>query len=86
MLISRQSALGSWQAKNWDPKVGSTKFDEFCESLKKPIFGGSEDIAALPIGHDDRLVPLSNNFKIDFTVLNYAKWIKEVRMILVLLF
>jgi len=67
--------LEYWQSKNWDPNVGSTKFDEFCEFLKKPLIGRSE-IAALPIGHDDRLVTLMDNLKIDFSVVNYAKWIK----------
>ncbi|BGP01875.1 hypothetical protein NBRC10513v2_005515 [Rhodotorula toruloides] len=25
--------LGSWQARNWDPSVGSTRFFEFCDTL-----------------------------------------------------
>ena len=28
--------LGAWQAKNWDPKVGSSAFDAFCHALLKP--------------------------------------------------
>lgn len=26
--------LGYWQARNWDPKVGSNKFYEFCDVLQ----------------------------------------------------
>ncbi|KAG9314743.1 serine carboxypeptidase S28-domain-containing protein [Chiua virens] len=68
--------LGAWQAKVWDPAVGSTKFDEFCEALSKPIIGAYE-IAALPVGHEDRLLTIWDDHKIDFSVLNYAQWIRE---------
>lgn len=65
--------------------MGSTSFDEFCEALSKPI-GRSPDIAALPIGHEDRLLTLWEDQKIDFSVLNYAQWIREVRLVSILLF
>ncbi|KAG6332495.1 hypothetical protein ID866_6597 [Astraeus odoratus] len=68
--------LSFWQAKNWDPAVGSTDFDEFCDTLKKPIFGAT-NIASLPIGHEDRLFSLFDGYKIDFSILNYAKHIRE---------
>ena len=58
--------------------MDSTQFDEFCEALNKPITGATH-IAALPIGHEDRLLTLWDNHKIDFSVLNYAQWIREVR-------
>ncbi|KAF9234953.1 peptidase S28 [Melanogaster broomeanus] len=71
-----EGPLGAWQAKNWDPEVGSTRFDDFCEALSKPIVGASH-MAALPVGHEDRLLTLWNEHKIDFSILNYAQWIKE---------
>lgn len=85
MLINGKGPLGAWQSKNWDPAVGSTGFDEFCEALSKPI-GGAMHIAALPIGHEDRLLSVWDDHKIDFSVLNYAKWIREVRAVSIRLF
>ncbi|KAG6371555.1 hypothetical protein JVT61DRAFT_9261 [Boletus reticuloceps] len=70
-----EGPLGAWQSKNWDPAVGSTSFDEFCESLSKPV--GAPHIGALPIGHEDRLVTLLDDQKIDFSVLNFAQWVRE---------
>lgn len=85
MLINRKGPLGAWQSKNWDPAVGSTLFDDFCEALSKPI-GGATHITTLPIGHEDRLLTLWDNQKIDFSVLNYAQWIKEVRVVPIFLY
>ncbi|KAF8446373.1 peptidase S28 [Boletus edulis BED1] len=70
-----EGPLGAWQSKNWDPAVGSTSFDDFCESLSKPV--GAPHIGALPIGHEDRLVTLLDDQKIDFSVLNFAQWVRE---------
>ena len=68
MLRVAQSPLGSWQAKNWDPAVGSTRFDEFCAALAQPFGGkGSEQAVALPGG-----------LEVPITVLNYANYIKKV--------
>lgn len=71
-----ESPLGYWQAKVWDPAVGSTKFDEFCAFLDKPIFG-NDSVSSLPVGHEDRLVHLPGGIKLDFSILNYAQYIKE---------
>ncbi|KAH7925596.1 peptidase S28 [Leucogyrophana mollusca] len=71
-----ESPLGGWQSKNWDPEVGSLEFDEFCEALDKPIFGKNY-LSALPYDHKDRLVSLPGGLELDFSVLNYAKYIKE---------
>ncbi|KDQ62701.1 hypothetical protein JAAARDRAFT_121424 [Jaapia argillacea MUCL 33604] len=71
-----ETPLGSWQAKNWDPEVGSTKFDEFCEALAKPPFG-HHALRDLPFGDDSRMVRLPGGLTVDFAVLNYAKYIKE---------
>ncbi|KAG1889287.1 serine carboxypeptidase S28-domain-containing protein [Suillus subluteus] len=71
-----EAPLGYWQAKVWDPAVGSTKFDEFCAFLDKPILGNGS-ILSLPVGHEDRLVHLPGGIKLDFSILNYAQYIKE---------
>ena len=63
-----QSPLGAWQSKNWDPEVGSTRFDEFCEALAKPLFGkNATEFTLLPGG-----------LSVPITVYNYGKYIKEV--------
>ncbi|TDL22164.1 peptidase S28 [Rickenella mellea] len=56
--------LGAWQAKNWDPAVGSTRFDEFCDALAKPLIGSAT--STLPGG-----------VKVPLTVYNYAQYIRE---------
>ncbi|KAG2370312.1 serine carboxypeptidase S28-domain-containing protein [Suillus spraguei] len=71
-----EAPLGYWQAKVWDPAVGSTKFDEFCAFLDKPILG-NRSLSLLPVGHEDRLVDLPGDIKLDFSILNYAQYIKE---------
>ncbi|KAG1758024.1 serine carboxypeptidase S28-domain-containing protein [Suillus lakei] len=71
-----EAPLGYWQAKVWDPAVGSTKFDEFCAFLDKPILG-NDSVSSLPVGHEDRLVQLPGGIKLDFSILNYAQYIKE---------
>lgn len=78
-----KSPLGSWQAKNWDPVVGSTRWDEFCEALAQPIWKHPDLISAMnhtveydPASHrlfyDDGLV-------VELAVVNYAKYIRKVR-------
>ena len=66
LFVSLQSPLGSWQAKNWDPTVGSSAFEGFCAALASPH--GKSETELLPGG-----------LEIPFTVYNYAKYIKEVR-------
>ena len=77
-----QSPLSTWQAKNWDPAVGSNEFEEFCEALDKSIFGHSE---LLPEADDvadydtqTRMVSFSDGLTLDISILNYAKYVREV--------
>ncbi|CAL1713219.1 unnamed protein product [Somion occarium] len=70
-----ESPLGAWQAKNWDPEVGSTEFDKFCEALDEPLRGHEAD--GLTYDEDAQLVSLPNGLSIDLSVFNYAKYIKE---------
>ena len=40
----------------------------------------------LPFGHPKRMVSLGQDFAIDIAVVNYGKWVKEVRSQFVLIF
>lgn len=62
-----ESPLGSWQSKNWDPKLGSTKFDQFCDALAKPL----GKLTA------KQSLSLSSGINVPVTVWNYANYIKE---------
>ncbi|WVR08970.1 hypothetical protein IAU60_006029 [Kwoniella sp. DSM 27419] len=54
------SPLGYWQAKNWDPAVGSTAFYDFCDALT----------AAKGPGQKIGLI------RIPETIINYGRYIK----------
>ncbi|KAF9464098.1 serine carboxypeptidase S28-domain-containing protein [Collybia nuda] len=71
-----QGPLGSWQSKNWDPAVGSTRFDEFCTALSAP-FGNFSAAAELPFNHPERMVPVTTGFSVDFSIINYANYVKK---------
>ncbi|KAJ3833081.1 serine carboxypeptidase S28-domain-containing protein [Lentinula raphanica] len=72
-----ESPLGSWQAKVWDPEVGSTTFDEFCAALNKPPGHKNPDVMLLEYGHPDRMVSVPGGLKVDFAIINYGAWIKK---------
>lgn len=63
-----QTPLGAWQAKNWDPAVGSDRFQEFCDTLAHP-FSGKKPM-------ENHLLP--GGLEVPVTVLNYARWVKDV--------
>ncbi|KAH0585852.1 hypothetical protein H2248_007139 [Termitomyces sp. 'cryptogamus'] len=69
------SPLGAWQSKVWGP-FDSTTFDDFCTALTKPL-GNSSTVAQLPFGSPSRMVSVTDDFKVDFVILNYANYIKE---------
>lgn len=73
-----EGPLGSWQAKNWDPAVGSTVFDSFCAALVKPPFhlASSPAVVDAPFGDESRMVK-EEGLMLDYAVLNYAKYIRE---------
>ena len=73
-----KSPLAAWQAKCWDPEVGSNRFDEFCNALSKPYGRFSMEVNELPFGHDDRMVTLKGGLAVDFSIVRYGRWIKEV--------
>ncbi|KAF7314636.1 hypothetical protein MKEN_00937300 [Mycena kentingensis (nom. inval.)] len=73
-----ESPLGAWQSKCWHPDFISTQFDDFCEALDKPPFGsGLDSLSELPFGAPERSVMLPGGFSVDFTIVNYANYIKE---------
>lgn len=84
LSFSCQSPLSSWQSKNWDPAVGSTKFDEFCEALEKPILSLHEldfildGETGYQYDADRATITWSDGFEIDVSLFNYAKYIREV--------
>ncbi|KAI0311252.1 peptidase S28 [Amylostereum chailletii] len=62
------SPLGSWQRKNWDPAVGATEFDRFCDILS----GNTSTLA-----DTERTIQMPGGFSVNLAFLNYAKYIKE---------
>jgi len=73
------SARGSWQSKNWDPAVGSTRWDDFCDALVGKSNNESlitEDIAALESDGHELLESLKVE-AVDFTIFNYARYVRK---------
>ncbi|KAI0074024.1 peptidase S28 [Panus rudis PR-1116 ss-1] len=70
-----ESPLGAWQAKNWDPAVGSTDFEQFCDALNKPLLGHDPEI--LIYDNITQMVTLPGGLRVDLSVYNYANYIKE---------
>ncbi|KAH9891563.1 peptidase S28 [Cubamyces lactineus] len=70
-----ESPLGAWQGKVWDPEVGSTRFDEFCDALNRPF--GHVDDAEVSFDDDTGLLQVTGNLSVPVPVYNYAKWIRE---------
>ncbi|KAI0062858.1 peptidase S28 [Artomyces pyxidatus] len=60
--------LGSWQGKNWDPAVGDTSFDDFCDALN----GNTSTVA-----ESHKEVELPGGPRVNIALLNYAKYIRE---------
>ena len=65
--------------------MGSTRFDEFCEALDKPLIGHvSAQALRLPFEHPERMVKISDEegsqdaFVVDVSIINYGKYIKKV--------
>jgi len=75
-----QGLLGAWQAKCWDPKVGNTAFDDFCDALSKPFGGVTAANMELPFGHPKRVISLGQGVSLDLTIISYGRWIKEVSL------
>lgn len=69
--------FGSWQAKNWDPKVGSEEFDEFCKRINHPFNSLEDAVVATGVDLDDAMT-LASTPGFDFALLNYAAYVRTV--------
>ena len=76
--------LGSFQGKNWDKDVGNTGFEVFCAALAGHHTGGDElmrwdadEMLLQPDEANDLDGPKPAAIPLDFTLLNYAKYIRE---------
>ena len=72
-----QMVFESWQAKNWDPAVGSEEFDEFCKRIHHPAKSFEDIIKATGADLDDAMALVSTP-GFDFTLLNYAAYVRAV--------
>ncbi|KAG6853090.1 hypothetical protein C0991_006984 [Blastosporella zonata] len=70
------SPLGEWQSKVWG-SFGSTAFDDFCTALNKLPGHFSAMAADLPFNDPSRMMSLADGLKLDFSIFNYASYIKE---------
>lgn len=61
----------------WDPKVGSTGWDEFCTAIDKS-FVPWDAPEVLSYDEDAGLVTVTENLKVPLPVYNYAQYIKAV--------
>jgi Serine carboxypeptidase S28 len=75
--------LGSFQEKNWDEEVGNTSFEVFCAALaghhtrdRELMRWNTDEMLLHPDGADE-LGPNLGAAPLDFTLLNYAKYIRE---------
>ncbi|GHJ84782.1 hypothetical protein NliqN6_1184 [Naganishia liquefaciens] len=66
------SVLGSWQARNWDPAVGSLEFYRFCDILTAGLASSEDadgDLATFHIPGSPARVPAA--------VMNYAGYVRD---------
>lgn len=72
--------FGSWQQKNWDPAIGSNEFDNFCVKINRS-YGSIEDaVEATGVDTED-VMTLVGTPGFDLTLLNYAAYVRAVRML-----
>lgn len=75
--------MGYWQAKVWDPAVGSTGFEEFCAALAQPL--GHARARLLDYDAETQTVALPGGLNVPKVVYNYAQYIKEARRLTLLM-
>ncbi|TFY80438.1 hypothetical protein EWM64_g3577 [Hericium alpestre] len=61
------SPLGAWQNKNWDPAIGDTSFDAFCDAINVNTTGKA----------GNKFVTAPNGLNASTALLNYADYIKS---------
>jgi hypothetical protein len=70
-------AFESWQEKNWDPEVGSEEFDKFCQKINHPYKSIKQAVETTGVNTED-VMALLNFPGFDFTLLNYASYVRTV--------
>ncbi|PIL22459.1 hypothetical protein GSI_15147 [Ganoderma sinense ZZ0214-1] len=71
-----ESPLGNWQARNWDPEVGTTGWDDFCAALDgKFVHDPDMNFVSYDEGMD--MVTIAEDLTVPVPVYNYARYIKE---------
>ena len=76
-LSGHQMVFESWQAKNWDPQVGSKEFDEFCKKIDHPFSSFEDAVETTGVDLDD-VMALVDAPGFDFILLNYAAYVRAV--------
>lgn len=70
--------LGAWQARNWDPDVGSTGFEDFCDDLLRSDEAAGST-AQWP--SERKQIPFGTAAKVGVSahtyLENYARYIRE---------
>ncbi|TFK89724.1 peptidase S28 [Polyporus arcularius HHB13444] len=72
-----ESPLGYWQARNWDPEVGSTGWDTFCAALNGKFEQEEPDMGAVSYDESTDMVIIEGDLMVPVPVYNYAKYIKD---------
>ena len=75
----------AWQAKNWDPQVGSEEFDEFCKRINHSFSSFEDAVEATGVGLEDAMTLVSTP-GFDFALFHYAAYVRAVSRLEVWLF
>lgn len=68
------SPLGSWQERNWDPKVTTNEFQSYCNSLKRS--SSKNEILPTSLGSLQAFFEVEDDFPLE-SFLGYAKYIRN---------
>lgn len=67
--------IGDWQSKCWNDECGDDSFDQFCAALDVPPAQGLDQLV---VNDEKRLLPFTDDISFDYSVFNYAEYIKNV--------
>ncbi|KAJ7244057.1 hypothetical protein C8J57DRAFT_1555993 [Mycena rebaudengoi] len=68
---------GGSHSQNWHPDFISTRFDDFCAALDKPVAGsGLLSLSELPYGSSERAITLDDGLVVDSARINYSDYTK----------
>ncbi|KAF9449110.1 peptidase S28 [Macrolepiota fuliginosa MF-IS2] len=70
--------LAHWESKGWIDSAEADSFEQYCAQLVMPYGNMSKDeVNALPFGHPGRLVDVGGDLFLDFSIVNWANYIKH---------